>query len=129
MWTSSAVPNIAASFSQRKCWERGRDKEGEERGRERKREQERSWSLFYNLISEDIYHHHCHMLLVTQDNCSTIWERMAQVCEYQRQGSSGTILELAISLPSGPQWFMFFSCTINTQSLPRPRRGSSEIAH
>ena len=62
--------------------------------RERKGENEaRERAVFYNLISEDKQGHLFHILLVTESSFSTIWERTAQGCEYQRRGSFGTMLE------------------------------------
>ena len=66
-----AAHNMAASFSTRKKKER-------ESSRPR-------WKLqpFCNLISEVIYHHFCHMPLVTQTNCETECAGFTVGCEYQ----------------------------------------------
>ena len=57
-----------------------------ERERERERALKGSYSIFYNLILEMLYHHFCHILLVTQTTTGTVWEGTTQGCEYQEVG-------------------------------------------
>lgn len=52
----------------------------------------RSCSVFYNLITEMTYQHFC-VLLVTQTNPSTRWERMHKGANTRRQGPLDIVLE------------------------------------
>lgn len=45
---------------------------------ERSKRESRSPTLFSDLVSEVMYYHFCHIILVTQTNPDIIWERIAQ---------------------------------------------------
>lgn len=59
----------------------------------RENNQNRSCSVFYNLISEVTYHPFCDILLVTQTDPPTRWEKIHKHTNTRRQGSLGTVLE------------------------------------
>ena len=49
--------------------------------------------VLYNLMSEVIHYHFCHMLLVTQTHPGRIWEELHKGMKSRRQGSLGATLE------------------------------------
>lgn len=48
-------------------------------------------AIFKNLTSKVIYHHFCHILLVTETNPDAMWDIPG--CQYQEWGSLGSVVE------------------------------------
>lgn len=61
-----------------------------------------SHSVFYNLIWEVSYHHFCHILLVRQTNCGSVWQkRQHRGVDSSRRGSLGPTLEAGCHTNTG----------------------------